>query len=170
VDAESLVKLLGSSRVVRYERGPGYLLLVPPASGVEVRAYRERFTRLSTELAWVFVASTGIAVSCRAAALGRARGFFRRTWSWEVEGEGAEELRALLGKVSREEPIAELLRRAKPEYVSVKAGGGELLVKVVKAVVGPYAGALREAYDLSWRLAQLLAEGLSSSEGKMNKK
>lgn len=161
MDAESLVKLLGPSRVVKYERGPGYLLLVPPAGGVEVKAYRERFARLSTELAWVFVASASIVVDCEAAALGRPRGILVRRWSWEIKGKDAEKLQKLLNKTTNEEPLAVLFRKAKPEYVSIRVGSGEVLVKVVKAVIGPYAGPLKEAYDLSWKLALVLREEFS---------
>lgn len=164
MDAEGLVRLLGPSRVTRYERGPGYLLLVPPASGVEVKAFRERFTRLSTELAWAFVASAETEVSCRATALGRPRGVLRKRWSWEVGGEDAGKLKALLSDAASGEPLATLLKKAKPEYVFVRIGEGELLVKVVKMIVNPYAGSLREAYDLAWKLALALADGLRKTE------
>ncbi len=158
MDAESLVKLLGPSRVAKHERSSGYLLLVPPAGGVEVKAYRERFTRLSTELAWVFVAAARISADCEAAALGRPRGILMKRWSWEIKGKDAEKLQMLLNRITNEEPLAVLFRKAKPEYVSITVNDGEALVKVVKAIIGPYAGPLREAYDLSWKLAVVLTE------------
>lgn len=161
MNAESLVKLLGPSRVAKCERGPGYLLLVPPASGVEVKVYRERLARLSTELAWVFVATAETGADCEAVALGKPRGVLRKEWSWEIKGKDSENLQKLINKIFSEESLMILFRKAKPEHVSIRAERGEVLVKVVKAIIGPYAGPLREAYDLAWKLALMLAEDLT---------
>lgn len=158
MDAESLVKLLGPSRVVKHEKGPGYLLLKPPANSVEVKVYRERFTRLSTELAWVFVAAAETDADKEAIAIGKKQGVLKKVWRWETKGRDAERLQALLSSIFSGEPFATLLRKAKPELIAIRLERGVVLVKVAKTIVGPYAGSLREAYDLSWKLALYLAK------------
>lgn len=163
MNLEQLLKLLGPSRVAYVEKTGGSLLLTPPNLKAVVRVSRERFTMLSTELAWVFAATVECDTSTEAAVAVEQKGFLRKRWSLRFYTPENPQLREVLEAVLSG-GLRDLLRKAKPERIAINVGNSTVQVQVVKTLTGPLATPLVHCYDLSLKLATILSELLSKKK------
>ncbi|MCS7104779.1 MAG: hypothetical protein NZ954_04360 [Thermofilaceae archaeon] len=164
MDLRQLIKLLGSSRVVKAEKIGDSVVLTPPVEGVTVRVVRERMTRLSTELAWVFTAMTDVDAGFEAISIINLKGFLRKNLVFQSETRENDKLQQTLREVLQGE-LEQLTVKARPDYIAVKVNDG-VYVRVVKTLVGPFAHPLKHCYDLSWKLALAVSQKIRK-EGEL---
>ncbi|MEM0119478.1 MAG: hypothetical protein QXJ38_03725 [Thermofilaceae archaeon] len=157
MNVDQLVKLLGPARVVAVQRMSDFVLLIPPGQQVAVRVSRERYTRLSTELAWIFTAVTDCDAGFESSVIIEQKGFLRKRWSFRFLTEENAQLRVALETLLSKE-FEQLMRSAMPERIAVDVRGGAVRVQVVKTLTVPIAFPLVNCYDLSWRLATTLSK------------
>lgn len=162
MDLGQLIKLLGPTRVLKAEKTGDSVILVPPVEGVTVRVARERMTRLSTELAWVFTATTDVDAGFEAISIINFKGFLRKNLVFQSETVENDKLQRTLREVLQGE-LEQLTVKAKPDYIVVKVDDG-VYVRVVKILVGPSANPLRHCYDLSWKLALEVSRKIREKE------
>lgn len=167
MSVEQLLKLLGPSRVATVERAGDALLLRPPESKAAVRVSRERFTRLSTELAWVFTASAECDAGFEGVASIEQEGFLRKRWTLKFSAPESSRLREVLGTLLSSD-LRDLLRKAKPERVAIEVGNSVVRVQVVKTLTGPLATPLVHCYDFSIKTATILSELLSKKKENLS--
>ncbi len=158
VDVDTLLRLLGPSRVGGVEKYGGFILIKPPASEAVIRVEREKLAFFSSELSWSFTAVIDAEVRCKALAVARVKGLLKRRLEWEVKcdecGKFEETLKEVLGDEG-----TRLTLKAKPDVIEVKVNGG-IHVKVSKVLIELDASSLKLCYDLSLRVCTSLAERL----------
>lgn len=139
------------------QRTDDSVLLIPPGQRATVKVSRERFTRLSTELVWVFTAVASCNTDFESHAIVEQKGFLKKKWSLRFPAGENPQLRNTLENLLSGE-LNQLVRKAGPERIIVEVGGSTVRVRIVKTLTSPIATPLVHCYDLSLILSTTLSE------------